>query len=62
MANLATKKTSAEIKALAINTLYEYAEKYIKHETERLIPFIGLDVFKVDGSFKQKYDRQVSAG
>ena len=56
MANLATKKTSAEIKALAINTLYEYAEKYIKHETERLIPFIGLDVFKVDGSFKQKYD------
>lgn len=50
------KKSQAEIKCLAINTLYEYAEKYINHERERLLPFVGLDIFKVDGSFKQKYD------
>lgn len=56
MNNVTTKKTQAEIKVLAINTLYEYAQKYINHEKERLTPFIGLDVFKVDGSFKQKYD------
>lgn len=56
MTTLATKKTAAEVKALAINTLYEYAEKYINHEKQRLSAFIGLDVFKVDGSFKQKYD------
>jgi len=56
MSTLATKKTQAEIKVLAINTLYEYAEKYIAHEKARLSAFIGLDIFKVDGSFKAKYD------
>ena len=55
MTNL-VKKTQAEIKVLAINTLYEYAEKYINHERQRLTAFIGMDIFKVDGSFKQKYD------
>ena len=56
MTTLATKKTQAEIKVLAINTLYEYAKKYVNHEKIRLDAFIGLDIFKVDGSFKQKYD------
>lgn len=56
MTTLATKKTQAEIKVLAINTLYEYAKKYVNHEKTRLDAFIGLDIFKVDGSFKQKYD------
>lgn len=56
MTTLATKKTQAEIKVLAINTLYEYAQKYVNHEKTRLDAFIGLDIFKVDGSFKQKYD------
>ena len=56
MTTLATKKTQAEIKVLAINTLYEYAQKYVTHEKIRLDAFIGLDIFKVDGSFKQKYD------
>jgi len=50
------KKTPQEVKVLAINTLFEYAEKYYLHEKSRLTPFIGLDIFKVDGSFKQKYD------
>jgi len=50
------KKTQAEIKVMAINTLYEYAEKYILHEMDRISAFIGLDIFKVDGSFKAKYD------
>ena len=50
------KKTSQEIKVLAINTLYEYAEKYYLHEKNRLSKFVGLDIFKVDGSFKVKYD------
>ena len=54
--NTPTKKTSAEIHVLAINTLYEYAAKYYQHEKQRLTPFIGLDIFKVDGSFKQKYE------
>jgi hypothetical protein len=54
--NTQTKKTQVEIKVLAINTLYAYAEKYINHEKARLTPFIGLDIFKVDGSFKMKYD------
>ena len=56
MTTLVTKKTQAEIKVLAINTLYEYAKKYVNHEKTRLDAFIGLDIFKVDGSFKQKYD------
>lgn len=56
MTTLVTKKTQAEIKVLAINTLYEYAQKYVNHEKTRLDAFIGLDIFKVDGSFKQKYD------
>lgn len=51
-----TKKPNTEVKVLAVNTLYEYAEKYYLHEKNRLTPLIGLDIFKVDGSFKAKYD------
>jgi len=54
--NNSIKKTAVEIKVLAINTLYEYAEKYFNHEKQRLSAFIGMDIFKVDGSFKAKYD------
>ena len=53
---LPVKKSAIEIRVLAINTLYEYAAKYYQHEKQRLTPFIGLDIFKVDGSFKQKHD------
>ncbi len=56
MTTTTQKKSNVEIKVLAVNTLYEYAEKYILHEYNRLKPLIGLDIFKVDGSFKAKYD------
>jgi hypothetical protein len=53
-----TKKTSAEIKVLAVNTLYEWAEVFYKAEKEHFSKFIGIDIFKVDGSIKQKYDHE----
>ena len=50
-----TKKTQLEIKVLSINTINEYALKCIEHELKFYSQFIGLDIFKVDGSIKQKY-------
>jgi hypothetical protein len=52
------KKSNTEIKVLAINTLYEYAEKFYNYEKEYLSKFIGVNVFKVDGSLKAKYDHE----
>jgi hypothetical protein len=56
MQQITAKKTQSEIKVLAINTLYEYAQKYYEYEKNRLLPFVGLNIFKVDGSLKAKYD------
>jgi hypothetical protein len=50
-----TKKTAKEIKILAINTLYEYANKFYEYEKQHFAQFVGIDIFKVDGSIKQKY-------
>ena len=53
-----TKKSNKEVKVLAINTLNEWAEVFYKYEKEHFSKFIGIDIFKVDGSIKQKYDHE----
>lgn len=55
---MANKKTSLEVKVLAINTLNEYAGKIYQYEMEHFSKFIGQSIFKVDGSIKQKYDHE----
>lgn len=55
---MATKKSELEIKVMAVNLLREYALKYLKYELEHFNKFIGIDIFKVDGSIKQKYDHE----
>lgn len=48
-------KTKLEIKVDAINCLNEYTEKYIAHEKNYFTQFLGKDIFKIDGSIKQKF-------
>lgn len=50
-----TKKSQVEIKVLAINTLYEYSKQIAEYEYNHFKQFVGIDVFKVDGSVKLKY-------
>lgn len=52
------KKSQIEIKVLSINTLYKYAAIIVKYEREHFSRFIGQNIFKVDGSIKQKYDHE----
>lgn len=52
------KKTNLEVKVLAINTLYEYAQKFYEYEKKHFSQFIGKDIFKVDGSIKAKYEHE----
>ncbi len=52
---LIQKKSNVEVKVLAINTLYKYALLTIEQEINHFKKFIGIDIFKVDGSIKQKY-------
>lgn len=52
------KKSNAEVKVLAVNTLNEYAEKFYNYEREYFSQFLGKDIFKVDGSIKQKFDHE----
>jgi hypothetical protein len=54
----APKKTNVEVKVLAINTLYKYAAIILKHEQEHFNKFLGIDIFKVDGSIKMKYEHE----
>lgn len=49
------KKSQKEIKVLAINTLYEHAQKMYEYEMQHFSQFIGKDIFKVDGSVKAKF-------
>jgi hypothetical protein len=49
------KKTSLEIKVIAMNQLYKWSKKFIEIESNYLSKFAGLDIFKVDGSLKEKY-------
>lgn len=50
------KKTNLEVKVLALNTLNEYAEQIYNYEKKHFSQFLGKDIFKVDGSLKQKYE------
>jgi hypothetical protein len=52
------KKSNAEIKVLAQNILNEYAEIFYNYEKTHFNQFLGIDVFKVDGSIKQKYSHE----
>jgi len=52
------KKTSQEIKVMAINVLHEYAEKFYNYEKQHFAQFIGKDIFKVDGSVKAKFEHE----
>jgi hypothetical protein len=58
------KKSSAEVKCLSLNTLYQYAKEFYEYEKAHFSQFIGKNIFKVDGSFKQKYehDRMTAKG
>lgn len=55
---LTAKKTNKEIKVLAVNTLYEWADKFYAYEKEYFSQFIGVNIFKVDGSIKAKYEHE----
>lgn len=52
------KKSTQEVKVLAINTLYEYAQQFYEYERQHFSQFIGKDIFKVDGSIKAKYEHE----
>mgnify|MGYP006921369615 CR=1 FL=1 len=52
------KKSNQEVKVLAINTLYEWAEKFFNYEKEHFTQFLGVDIFKVDGTIKKKYEHE----
>lgn len=49
------KATPLQAQILAVNTLREHCKQIISYEVEKMQPLIGKDPFKVDGSFKQKY-------
>jgi hypothetical protein len=53
-----TKKTQLEIKVLAINLFNEFATIAVAYENEHFKQFLGKDIFKVDGSVKQKYQHE----
>lgn len=50
------KKSNVEVKVLSMNTLYKYAKMIIDYERKHFSQFAGINIFKVDGSIKQKYD------
>lgn len=52
------KKSTQEVKVLAINTLYEYAQQFYEYEKLHFGQFIGKDIFKIDGSIKAKYEHE----
>ena len=52
------KKSNVEVKVLAVNTLYEWAEKFYQYEKQHFQQFVGKAIFKADGSIKSKYEHQ----
>ena len=53
-----TKKSSAEVKVIAINELNKWAKVFYEYEKTHFSQFLGVNIFKVDGSIKQKYDHE----
>ena len=53
-----TKATSLQAKILAVNTINKHSLYFINFELQALQAHKGKDIFKVDGSFKQKYFRE----
>ena len=49
------KKSALSVKVLAINTMNEYAAKFVEYEMKHFFQFIGQSIFKVDGSVKAKF-------
>lgn len=49
------KKSQLEIKVLGVNLWQKYAKQILAHELKYLDKLQGLDIFKTDGSLKQKY-------
>jgi hypothetical protein len=56
--NTTAKKTQAEVKVLAVNTLYQYAEQFFNYERQYFSQYLGQSIFKVDGSVKAKYEHE----
>ena len=52
------KATSLQTQILCLNTLYQHSKEIIKNEIDFLLPLIGKDILKVDGSFKAKYEHE----
>lgn len=50
------KKSNKEIKVISINTLYEFAKQIFNYEKEHFSKFLGVNIFKVDGSLKAKFE------
>ena len=56
--NTTTRATSLQTQILCVNTLYTHSKEIIKNEIALLLPLIGKDILKVDGSFKAKYEHE----
>ncbi len=52
------KKTALQIKVLLINTLNQYAKTIYEYEKKHFAQFLGMEIFKVDGSLKAKYEHE----
>lgn len=49
------KKSNKEVKIIAINQLHAYAKQVFNYEREYYKTFLGVNIFKVDGSLKAKF-------
>lgn len=49
------KKSAIVIKVMALNLLNQYSQLICDYERKFYAQFIGMDIFKVDGSLKAKY-------
>jgi hypothetical protein len=56
------KATDLQTQILCANSLHKHCIDIIAYELNFLTPFIGLNILKVDGSFKAKYDHEKMQG
>ncbi len=47
-----------EQKVLAVNLMHKYAKEFIEYELKHFNQFIGVNIFKVNGDIKQKYEHE----